>query len=374
MTTTEAHNQHDPITLAGSTDDDVAGAFAERLFGEALGTMDVFTIYLGIRLGLYRTLADEPGSRPVEVAERAGIAERYAREWLEQQSVAGIVECDDRSAEADRRTYRLPAGHAIALLDEDHPAHVGALALACAGVSSVLPLLLDAYRTGGGVPYASYGKDFRDGQAAFNRPSFVHELAHTWLAHFPALHARLAAGEPVRIVDVGCGAGWSTIAMASAFPNAEVVGFDLDDASIADARRNAASAGVGHVTFEVHDGAQLPDGQFDLVTVFEAIHDLSQPVAVLSELRRLRAPGGYVLVMDERTADSFSESDGPIESFLYAASVLHCLPVGMAEQPSAATGTVMRRSTLVGYAEQAGFGRVDVLPIEHDLFRFYELS
>jgi 2-polyprenyl-3-methyl-5-hydroxy-6-metoxy-1,4-benzoquinol methylase len=373
MTTTETSNQASTITT-DSSDDAVAGAFAERLFGEALGAIDVFTVYLGIRLGLYRTLADNPGSRPIDVAERAGIAGRYAREWLEQQTVAGIVECDDRTADEDRRTYRLPVGHAIALLDEEHPAHVGALALACAGISGVLPLLLDAYRTGGGVPYAAYGKDFRDGQAAFNRPSFVHELANTWLVQFPALHERLSAGEPVRIVDVGCGAGWSTIAMAKAFPNAEVVGFDLDDASIVDARRNAVNAGVGHITFEVHDGAALPDGQFDLVTVFEAIHDLSRPVAVLSELRRLRAPGGHVLVMDERAADSFSESDGPIESFLYGASVLHCLPVGMAEQPSAATGTVMRHSTLAAYAEEAGFDRVAVLPIEHDLFRFYELT
>ena len=125
--------------------------------------------------------------------------------------------------------------------------------------------------------------------------------------------------------------------------------------------------------FEVHDGADLAAGSFDLVTVFEAVHDLSRPVAVLSALRRLRAPGGHVLVVDERTADSFAESDGPVEAFFYGASVLHCLPVGMVDQPSVGTGTVMRTSTLAGYATEAGFERVDVLPIEHDLFRLYEL-
>ena len=178
----------------------------------------------------------------------------------------------------------------LALLDAEHPAHVGALALACAGIAGVLPQLIDAYRTGGGVPYAAYGADFRDGQAAFNRPGFVHELAGTWLAALPGLHARLTAGERVRIVDVACGAGWSTIEMARAFPNATIVGFDVDDASIADARRNAAMARVAdRVVFEVHDGADLPDGSFDLVTIFEAVHDLSRPVAVLSEVRRLRA-------------------------------------------------------------------------------------
>ncbi len=375
MTSTDVLSSTVPSPTTDPVDDDaVAGALAERMFGEALGAIGMLTAYLGIRLGLYQALTDHPGVTPTELAEQAGIDPRYAREWLEQQTVTGIVDCDDRTAGDDERTYRLPAGHAIALLDAGHPAHAGALALACAGISGVLPQLLDAYRRGGGVPYAAYGTDFRDGQAAFNRPAYVHELAGSWLAAFPALHARLTAGEAVRIVDVACGAGWSTIEMARAFPNAVIVGFDVDDASIADARRNAVRAGVAdHVTFEVHDGADLPDGAFDLVTIFEAVHDLSRPVAVLSELRRLRAAGGHVLVMDERTADSFAESDGPVESFLYGASVLHCLPVGMADRPSAGTGTVMRTSTLAGYAVEAGFAGVDVLPIEHDLFRFYEL-
>ncbi len=355
-------------------EDTAAGALAERLFGDALGAIEMFTAYLGIRLGLYEALVDQPGSTAGELAGRAGIAPRYAREWLEQQTVGGIVDCDDRTADEDRRTYRLPAGHARALLDAEHPAHAGALALACAGIAGILPQLLDAYRAGAGVPYAAYGADFRDGQAAFNRPGFAHDLAGNWLAALPALHARLVRGDAVRIADVACGAGWSTIEMARAFPSAAVVGFDVDDASIADARRNAARSGLGdRVVFEVHDGAALPDGSFDLVTVFEAVHDMSSPVDVLAELRRLRAPGGHVLVMDERTADSFAESDGPVEAFLYGCSVLHCLPVGLAEQPSVGTGTVMRASTLAAYAAGAGFERVDVLPIEHDLFRFYEL-
>jgi 2-polyprenyl-3-methyl-5-hydroxy-6-metoxy-1,4-benzoquinol methylase len=377
MTTTTATDASaDTFTVREPDDDDerVAGSLAERFFGEALGAIDMFTAYLGLRLGLYQDLADHPGTTAPALAHRTGIAPRYAREWLEQQTVTGIVSCDDRRAGEDERTFRLPRGHAVALLDAEHPTHVGALALACAGIAGVLPRLLDAYRTGGGVPYAAYGADFRDGQAGFNRPTFVHQLTSSWLTAFPDLHARLTAGEPVPIADVACGAGWSTIEMAKAFPRALLVGFDLDDASIADARRNAAAVGVAdRVVFEVHDGADLATGSFDLVTVFEAIHDLSQPVAVLSALRRLRSPGGHVLVVDERTADSFAESEGPVEAFFYGASVLHCLPVGMVDQPSAGTGTVMRASTLHAYATEAGFERVDVLPIDHDLFRLYEL-
>jgi SAM-dependent methyltransferase len=373
MTITDTSNTLDAAT-SGPADDAVAGALAERLFGSALGAIDLFAAYLGIRLGLYEVLDDQPGSTAGELAARAGIAQRYAREWLEQQTVTGFVECDDRTADEDLRTYRIPPGHARALLDEEHPAHAGALALACAGIARVLPQLVEAYRAGTGVPYAAYGADARDGQAALNRPGFVHLLADTWLAAIPDIHARLRAGDAVRIADVACGAGWSTIEIARAFPRAVVFGFDLDEASIADARRNATASGVAdRAVFEVRDAADLPDGDFDLVTVFEAVHDLSRPVDVLAQLRRLRAPGGHVLVVDERTAASFAESAGPIEAFLYGASVLHCLPVGMSEQPSAATGTVMRVETLAAYAAAAGFERVDVLPIEHEMFRFYEL-
>jgi ubiquinone/menaquinone biosynthesis C-methylase UbiE len=177
-----------------------------------------------------------------------------------------------------------------------------------------------------------------------------------------------------RIADVACGAGWSAIALARAYPRARVDGFDIDEASIADARRNAAEAGLGdRVRFEVADAKDLEPRGYDLVCVFEAVHDLSHPVEVLSALRVLRGRDAVVLVMDERTADSFAESDGPIEAFLYGASVLHCLPVGMSERDSAGTGAVMRVGTLRTYAQRAGFADVEVLPVDHDLFRLYRL-
>jgi 2-polyprenyl-3-methyl-5-hydroxy-6-metoxy-1,4-benzoquinol methylase len=365
--------------MTGTIDDTAieteAGALAERLFGAALGAIDLYTVYLGLRLGLYAALA-QGECNPDELAGVAGIHPRYAREWLEQQTVTGFVVCADRAAPEDDRRYSLPAGHAIALLDHDSPAFVAPLSLATAGVGGVTQQLLDAYRSGTGVPYASYGADFRDGQAGFNRPAFTNLLAETWLAGgLPDVHARLMRGEPLRIADVACGAGWASIALAHAYPAARIEGFDLDEASIADARRNAASAGVAdRLVFEVADAANLRAGAYDLVCIFEAVHDMSRPVQVLRSVRRMLADGGSVLVMDERAADSFAESEGPVEAFLYGASVLHCLPVGMADQPSAATGTIMRADTMRGYATEAGFGHVDVLPIEHDQFRFYRCS
>jgi 2-polyprenyl-3-methyl-5-hydroxy-6-metoxy-1,4-benzoquinol methylase len=358
-------------------DDDAIAALAGRLFMAGLDSIELLTVYVGLRLDLYRPLASDHLSAR-ELADRAGIHVRYAQEWLEQQTVAGFLVCDDRTAAADVRRYFLPAGHATVLLDGDHPACTSPLALALGGVSGVLPDLLEAYRRGTGVPYARYGADFREGQAGFNRPSFVN-LIEDWLATGAFdVHQRLIATPPARVADVGCGCGWSSIALARAYPSAEIHGFDVDDASIADARRLAGSTGLSdRVRFEVRDATETDAasaGRFDLVTIFEAIHDMSQPVEALRVCRTMCAPGGAVIVMDERTADSFAESEGEIERFLYGASVLHCLPVGMAEQPSAATGTVMRASTLREYAERAGYASVEIMAIEHDLYRFYRLN
>ena len=378
MTDTIDREQTEIADNSDATDDMGIEAMAAGLFERALASIELMTVYLGLRLGLYTALRSACATSD-ELASRAGIDPRYAKEWLEQQTVAGIVACDDREAPEDARQFRLPAGHATVLLDADHPACTGPLALALGGVARVLPDLVAAYRSGGGVAYARYGTDFRDGQAGFNRPAFVHLLAESWLAiGVPEVHARLSAAEGARVADVACGAGWSSIALARAYPGIVVDGFDIDDASIGDARRNAADAALTErVRFEVRDASRLGDetqsGGYDLVTIFEALHDLSNPIDALRECRRLCSDTGSVIVMDERTAQSFAESDGPIERFLYGASVLHCLPVGMADQPSSATGAVMRVDTVRRYVAAAGFSAMDVLPIENDLYRFYRL-
>ena len=205
---------------------------------------------------------------------------------------------------------------------------------------------------------------------------FVNQLPVDWLPAIPELHARLQAGPPARVADIGCGAGWSSIAIARAYPNVRVDGFDLDAPSIAMARANAAAAGIDdRVSFQARDAGDPPlAGRYDLVTAFECIHDLPRPVAVLATARRLLAEDGAMLVADERVAEAFAAPGDDIERLCYGFSVLCCLPAGMAEQPSAATGTVMRPDTLRRYAAEAGFRAVDVLPIEHDFFRFYLLT
>jgi 2-polyprenyl-3-methyl-5-hydroxy-6-metoxy-1,4-benzoquinol methylase len=246
--------------------------------------------------------------------------------------------------------------------------------------------LAAAFRSGAGVPYAAY--ELHDAQAAFTRPMYANSV-RDWVAALPELAAKLESGAPVRVADIGCGEGWFAIHLARAFPGIEVDGFDLDDASVAAARAHAGEAGVAdRVRFEVRDVSELtssgadvgaPDfgRTYDLVTAFEMLHDVRDPVGVLQAMGRIARPdGGIVLVVDEKTDDGFEAPADELTRLLYGFSVLHCLPAGMdrAEgQDTAATGTVMRPSTVRSYAEAAGFDGVDVLDVENDFFRFYRM-
>ena len=348
-------------------------ALADRLFTSANATFDLAAVYLGDRLGLFRALADGGPATSAGLAGRTGLEERYVREWLEQQAVSGILEADG-SEDADARRYTLPAGHREVLVDELSLAHMTPFVRAIVGSMRMLPAIMAAFTDGGGVAWADYGDDLREGQAAGNRPQFHHLMAD-WLSQIPDVHARLSA-RGARIADVACGEGWSTIAIARAYPNARVDGIDLDEPAIEQARRNAAETEVAdRVAFHAGDAADPAlEGAFDLVTVFEAVHDMSQPVAVLGAARRLLAPGGTLIVMDERVAEQFTAPGDDVERFMYGFSVLVCLPNSLAETPSVGTGTAMRPDTLRGYARDAGFGGVAILPIEHPSFRFYRLD
>jgi SAM-dependent methyltransferase len=346
-------------------------AFAERVFGSALGYFDVLSTYLGLRLGLYEALADRGPATSSELAERAGVAERYAREWLEQQATRGILQAD-LSEEASGR-FSLPPGHAEVLLDRDSLSYLGAGIRQLMSLRTVIDLVADAFRTGGGVPYSAYGAESVDGQGFTNRPLFLSTLPGEWLPAIPEVHTRLAAEPPARVADVGCGTGWSSIAMASAYPSVSVVGFDPDEASVERARQNADEAGVGdRVRFHAEDAAAL-EGPIDFATAFECIHDMARPADVLRSVREALTDDGLMLVVDERTRESFTGEIDDLEAYFYGWSLFDCLPAGLSDPPSVGTGTVMRPETLAGYALEAGFGGFEVLPVEHESFRLYLL-
>lgn len=346
-------------------------ALVQRLFDGVLGMIDVYTVYVGDRLGIYRALAEGRATEE-EIAAAAGTDRRYLREWLEQQAVAGLIEVEETFKPAEERRYRLPDGHAEVLLDRDSLSYMAAFARMMVGLARPLPQVMEAFRTGEGVPYARFDADFLEGQGEMNRVQFVNSLATEWMPCLPDVHERLRSGG--RVADVACGTGWSTIALARTYPRAEVHGLDLDAASIELARDNAAQEGM-EIRFEAR-GAADPglSGRYDLVTCFEAVHDMTRPVEALRGMRSLLVDNGVLLIGDERVADRFTAPGDEVERLMYGFSVFHCLAVGREEQPSAATGTVMRAGTLREYADAAGFAQFEILPIENDFWRFYRLE
>lgn len=347
----------------------------QRILRSTGGAFDIFTLYIGDRLGFYADLAANGPSTAAEVAARTGTHERYVREWLEQQTVTGMLDVDDEAAPAASRRFVLPPGHAEVLTDRDSLNYIAPLARLVAGAVRPLHQLLKAYRTGGGIPYRLYGPDVLEGQAGINRAMFLRQLGAEWLPSIPDLHRRLISDPPARVADIGCGAGWSSVGMARSYPKLRVDGFDLDEASVALARANVIGAGLEERVRIHRQDAGDPSlrGSYDLVTAFECVHDMADPVGALRTMLHLAGEAGSVIVMDERVGDRFTARGNDVEWMMYGWSVLHCLPVGKAEEPSAETGTVMRPETLRRYAEEAGFCEVEILPIDNFFFRFYRL-
>ena len=349
-------------------------ALLGRLYASTIGALELLHVYLGERLGLYRALAAGPLSAP-QLASKAGINQRYAREWLEQEAVAGILVVAPGDAGEEKRRFSLPRGHAEVLTDEDSTNFFAPAARGVVAVGSVMPALVEAFQTGGGVPYEAYGPEMRSSISSLNRPGFLNLLGSTWFPAIKDVDRRLRAQPPARVADVGCGTGWSSIAIAIAYPLVRVDGFDLDEASIEDARRNARTSGVAErVTFEVRDAADPSLAEsYDLVTAFETIHDMTNPVGALKAMRALRKGDGAVVIADEKVAEEFTAPGDEVERFMYGWSAVHCLAVGMVGPEPAGTGTVMRPSRLREYARKAGFAKVEILPVENDLWRFYRL-
>ncbi len=345
-----------------------------RLLEASVGAMDIVAVYLGEQLGDYRVLHESGPANSTELAGRTGTAERYAREWLEQQATTGILAVEDVSAGALERRYVLPTGYDEVLANPRSELFVAPLGRFLVGAAAQGPALVEAYCSGGGVSWAQFGDLARTAQADFNRPFFEHSLVSGYLSQIADLDAALRV-PGARVAEIGSGGGWASIAIAQGYPSCRVDGYDIDGPSVELARANLEASSVAdRVRFHERDAATVDAGAgYDLVCAFECIHDMPDPVAVLRAMRALAKPGGTVVVMDERVGESFGNVGDLIERLFYGFSISVCLPDGLSHQPSVGTGTVMRPSTLQAYVEAAGFAGFEVLPLEHDLFRFYRL-
>jgi SAM-dependent methyltransferase len=335
---------------AGTLDEARVEAFAGRLLELYAGGMLSYMVDIGHRTGLFAAAAAGPATS-AELADRADLQERYVREWLGAMVTGGIVEYDPGLG-----TYRLPAEHA-ACLTGGGSANLAPISRLGTHLAKHVDAVARAFREGGGVPYAAYRPEFTDVMDALGRGVFDELLVDAYLPLVPGLAERLAAG--ARVADVGCGTGHAMTLLASAFPASSFVGYDLAADAIARARSEAA--GLANVRFEVCDAARLEVTEpFDVVFVFDAIHDQVDPAAVLARIHAALVPGGIFVMVEPRASSNLEDNLGnPMAPMLYATSTLHCMTVSLAEG-GAGLGTAWGEQRARAMLAEAGFGEVEV--------------
>jgi SAM-dependent methyltransferase len=325
-------------------------AFAGRLFELYTGGLLTFLVDIGHRTGLFAAAAAGPATS-AELAARADLQERYVREWLGAMVTGGIVEYDPAGA-----TFRLPAEHA-ACLTGPGSANLAPFSRLDTHLAKHVDAVARAFREGGGVPYAEFRPEFTDVMDGLGRGTFDELLVDAYVPLVPGLAERLAAG--ARVADVGCGTGHAIVLLADAFPASTFVGYDLAADAIARARSEAA--GLPNARFEVRDAASLAVTEpFDVVFVFDAVHDQVAPAAVLERICAALAPGGTFVMVEPRASSHLEDNlANPIAPLLYAVSTLHCLTVSLAGAGAglgAAWGEELARAMLA----DAGFAEVTV--------------
>ncbi len=341
---------------ATATDTGFDGAKAEAFGGHIMGILSggllSLMVDIGHRTGLFAAAADGWATSE-QLAGRTGLTERYVREWLGAMTTAGVVEYDQAG-----ESFRLPPEHAALLIT---PTGVAPLAVTTTILARHVPQIVQAFREGGGVPYAAFGPEFTDAWDAVGRGVFDTMLVPEYLPLAPGLTEALTAG--VRVADIACGTGHALIVLARAFPASTFTGYDLDEHAIARARAEAAGAGLANVSFDVADVARLAvTTPFDVVFVFDAIHDQVEPDAVLTRIADALVPGGLLFMREPRAADTLAGNlANPLASVLYSVSTLHCMTVSLAHG-GAGIGTVFGEQRARRMLADAGFSEPDVQP------------
>jgi SAM-dependent methyltransferase len=327
-------------------------AFAERLVGAVTDAFLTALVDIGRRTGLFEAAARGPATS-TELAERAGLHERYVREWLGAMVTGGYLDYDP----GDGR-YTLPAEHA-ALLTGDSVDNLAPLATMATVLTRHVDAVTRCFTEGGGVPWAAYCPEVHEVLDLLGQPLVRDLLVPEILPLAPGLPERLREG--ARLADVACGSGNVLVRLGAEFPRSTFVGFDQDEPAILEARRRAADAGLDNVRFEVADAAGLTtDEPFDAVTVFNAVHDQARPDEVLRAIHGLLRPGGTLLLDEPRVSSRLEENVGnPLAPMIYAISLLHCMTVSLAEG-GAGLGTAWGEQTALRMLAEAGFGEVQV--------------
>ncbi len=321
--------------------------FVLRAVDEVGATLNAALVVMGDRLGLYRALADGGPLTPTELAERTGTNERSVREWLSAQAAGGYVDHEDGR-------FSLPPEHAVALTDADSPAYLPGFFEIALGSVLDSPRITEAARNGGGFGWHEHNHHVHDGCERFFRPGYNANLIGSWLPALDGVVDRLTAG--ARVADVGCGHGASTILMAGAFPQSEFLGSDYHEGSIEAARERAREAGV-NARFEVAPATGYSGDGYALVTMFDCLHDMGDPVGAARHVRSTLAPDGVWMIVEPAAGNRLEDNLNPVGRAYYGFSTLLCTPASLSQDVGLALGAQAGPAKIEGVVTQAGFTR-----------------
>jgi SAM-dependent methyltransferase len=327
--------------------------FVHKAFGDIGGALTASLVVIGDKLGLYRALAAGGPLTPAELARRTETAERYVREWCAAQAASGYLTYDPPTGR-----YTLPEAHAAALTDEESPACVLGGFQGMTAATRATPKIIEAFRTGKGVGWHEHDPNLFEGTERFFRPGYNANLVSSWLPALDGVTEKLQAG--ARVADIGCGHGASTIIMAKHFPRSTFIGFDYHAPSIESARRRAEAAGVAdRVRFEVSAAKTYPgEREYDLVTFFDCLHDMGDPVGASAHVRASLKPDGTWMLVEPFAHDKIEDNLNPLGRVYYSVSTLVCTPASLSQEVGLGLGAQAGEGRLTDVLTQAGFTRV----------------
>ncbi len=332
-------------------DGDKLMRFVFRAVDEVGATLNAALVVMGDKLGLYRALAGTDGLTPAELAERTGSAERYVREWLNAQAAGGYV-----AYNPDDGRYTLPPEQTVALTQPDSPAYLPGFFQIALGAVIDSPKIVEKARSGDGFGWHEHVHDVHEGCERFFRPGYNTHLIADWLPALDGVIDKLERG--ALVADVGCGHGASTILMAKAFPNSAFLGSDYHDGSIQTARDRAREAGVAdRVRFEVQPAAAYTGSGYDLVTMFDCLHDMGDPIGAARHVRSTLEPDGTWMIVEPNAGDQIEDNFNPVGRAYYGFSTLLCTPASLSQEVGLALGAQAGEARIREVVEAAGFTR-----------------
>jgi 2-polyprenyl-3-methyl-5-hydroxy-6-metoxy-1,4-benzoquinol methylase len=355
------------VTTQPAVDQEKVEAFVGKVLGDTSGTIVTVMAAIGDQLGLFKDLAAHGPATSVELADRVGINERYAREWLGCMASAGYLEYDPASGR-----FILPPEHAPALAQEPGPFFFGGVYQMAIEMLRPYDRLVQAFREGGGVPQSAYSESMYDGMSRFTTGWFENHLIQEWIPAMPDVQAKLERG--ALVADVGCGRGLAMIKVARAFPNARCVGYDVYGPNVEQATAHAQSAGVAdRVRFEQRDVSDGLPEQYDVIATFDVVHDAVDPRGLLRSIRQALRPDGIYVNLDINCSDKLEENAGPLGAMFYGISILYCMTTSLANGGEGLGALGQSEPKVRELCAEAGFSTVRRVPLEDPFNSLYEI-